>query len=244
MEAMTTVFCAVWHKDPQRHELIRQHRANLAKQSRPIKVVYVFDGGDTPPPDLDAETICTQQDLSIYEAWNVALSVCRTPFVMNLNLDDRLAPNAVELLELELMAQQADLVGGEWKICFSQAETDDVKPVYKGETLPMLPDWPPKKDQPTRLGSGTGERGTYGPATLWRMDIHNKIPRYPYRMTDGMRIMSVGDALFWHMLKALGMKLARTPLVIGQYYSHPETQAEFRASNELAEVTKRDISLI
>lgn len=244
METMTTVYCAVWHKDEKRHDLIRAHRANLARQTRPVKVIYVFDGGDPPPADLDADLVCCSQNLSIYEAWNVALTVCRTPFVMNLNLDDRLAPNAVEHMEAELMAQQADLIGGDWKICFTQEDTDRVQPVYSANTLPFLPAWPPEHGRETRLGSGSGDRGTYGPATLWRMEVHTRIPRYPHRTVDGMRILSVSDAVFWHMLKVLGMKLARTPMIVGQYYSHPESQAEFRAANEMEEIVKRNISLI
>ena len=65
----------------------------------PHEVVYVFDEGDAAPDWLAGSKVSASEALTIYQAWNVALSLVRTPFVMNLNLDDRLAPNAIELLQ-------------------------------------------------------------------------------------------------------------------------------------------------
>lgn len=96
--ARTSIICAVWHGDPNRWELIRGHAANLASQTVPVEPIYVFDGGDLPPNGLAAHCISVNESLTIYQAWNVALSIVRTPFVMNLNLDDRLAPDAVTVL--------------------------------------------------------------------------------------------------------------------------------------------------
>jgi hypothetical protein len=44
-----TVFCTVWHKDPQRHALLAGHRDNLRRQTVPVRPLYVLDGGDVPP---------------------------------------------------------------------------------------------------------------------------------------------------------------------------------------------------
>ena len=49
-----TVFCAVWHRDPKRRALVAGHLENLRRQTLPVDVVYVFDGGDTPPAGLAA----------------------------------------------------------------------------------------------------------------------------------------------------------------------------------------------
>ena len=95
----TTVICAVWHKDPQRELLLRGHRENLAGQTRLVDIIYVFDGGDRPSFDLQSRTVLVSENLTIYQAWNVALSLVETPYVMNLNLDDRLNLDAVEKLE-------------------------------------------------------------------------------------------------------------------------------------------------
>jgi FkbM family methyltransferase len=243
--ARSTVFCAVWHKDPERHALLEGHAENLARQTVAVDSLYVFDGGDTPPAWLKERAISVREPLSIYQAWNVALSLVATPLVMNLNLDDRLAPDAIEILEREILRSGAVLAGGEWKICYSQAETDAVEPCYPAQRLPYIPTWPPKPGTATRLGSGTGERGTYGPATIWRMDAHIGRPRYPWRLSEGTPIETAGDLAWWTMLTANPrVKIARLPLVIGHYHSHPQAQAEFRSGDERALFADPGVSLL
>lgn len=122
---MTTVFCAVWHGDPHRWELLRGHSECLKRQTVPINVVYVFDGGDIPPAWLEGNAVSVREPLTIYQAWNVALSMVRTPLVMNLNLDDRLAGDAIDLMQGVLLQTGAAIVGGDWNICYSQADTDN-----------------------------------------------------------------------------------------------------------------------
>jgi FkbM family methyltransferase len=231
--ARTSVFCAVWHKDPNRAELLRGHAANLARQTVPVDPIYVFDGGDEPPPWLQGRTISVREPLSIYQAWNVALSLVATPLAMNLNLDDRLAPDAVEFLERHILRTGAVAAGGEWRVCYTQQQTDDVAPCYPAEQLPFVPPWPPKPGTLTRLGSGTRERGTLGPATIWRMDAHFGIPRFPWRLLDGTPIEVAGDLAWWNMLMSNPrLTTLRIPVVIGNYHSHPKDQAEFRARDE------------
>ena len=244
-EVLTTIFCAVWSKDAKRHALLEGHQRNLLAQTKPVEIVYVFDSGDLPPPDLRARTVTVGSQTGIYEAWNVALSLCRTPFVMNLNLDDRLAPDAVERLEREMLNFGGNLIGGDWKVCFSQEDTDAVAPVCHASEMPFLPSWPPIPNVPTRLGSGTGERGTYGPATMWRLDCHIGFPRYPYRTADNTPIKSISDSVWWNMLITRdAKKVLRYPAIIGNYYSHPSEQAEFRLENEATLISTKPISLI
>ena len=231
--ARTSVICAVWHRDPNRHELLRGHAANLARQTVAVDPIYVFDGGDEPPSWLEGRAVSVREPLSIYQAWNVALSLVASPLAMNLNLDDRLAPDAVEFMERHILRTGATVAGGDWKICYSQAETDDVAPCYPADKLPFVPHWPPRPGSLTRLGSGTRERGTLGPATIWRMDAHLGVPRYPWRLRDGSLIQSAGDLAWWTLLSANpNGKILPIPVVIGNYYSHPKDQAEFRAADE------------
>jgi hypothetical protein len=185
---------------------------------------------------LEAKVITTGNPLTIYQAWNLALSAVRTPLVMNLNLDDRLAPDAVEKLTAHLEDSGAVLAGGDWRICYSQEETDAVTPCRAATEIPFSLDCPPAVESPRRLGSGTGERLTLGPATLWRMNVHAKIPRYPWRLEDGTLIRSVGDGAFWSILARLGAKLARLPQVIGNYHFHPQEQAEYRVQESLTDM--------
>jgi hypothetical protein len=243
--ARTSVICAVWHKDADRQRLLEGHAANLANQTIPVDPIYVFDGRDEPPAALPGRKVVAHENLSIYEAWNVGLAMVNTPFVMNLNLDDRLAPDAVELLENTLLSQNAALVGGDWKICYSQADTDAVQPVFPASELPCTREWPPQWGSRVRLGSGTGERGTLGPATLWRMDTHLGAPRYPSRFTDGTAVKVIGDLIFWNVVtEHLKKKAVRIADIIGNYYSHPNSQAEFRSNvNENALMASLGVSL-
>ena len=241
----TSVICAVWSGDPNRHELLRGHVENLARQTVAIESIYVFDAGDEPPTWLEARAVCVKEPLTIYQAWNVALSLVASPLAMNLNLDDRLAPNAVEMLEMELLRHRAVAAGGEWKICYSQADTDRVEPCYPALRLPFVADWPPKPGTLTRLGSGTGNRGTFGPATIWRMEVHIGMPRYPWRLGDGTLLRVSADAFWWQLMKSNpNFKIARAPMVIGNYHSHPQDQAEFRYPDENAFLGDPGVSLM
>lgn len=227
MAPQTTVVCAVWHRDPDRHALLAGHAANLDAQTRPIERVYVFDGGDTPPPGLTGRVITSAEPLSIYQAWSLGFAAAATQYAMNLNLDDRLAPDGVEVLET-VIDRGGDLVGADWRICYSQAETDAVTPAFAADDLAFVPDWPPAPGTPTRLGSGTGLRGTFGPACMWRTELHRTIGRFPDRFGDGTPIRTIGDAVWWRLLAMNKKTLQRIPRVIGNYHSHPGDQAEFR----------------
>lgn len=242
----TSVICSVWHGDQERWQLLEGHAANLARQTVPVEMVYVFDGRDEVPASAPGRKLVAHENLSIYQAWNVGLSVVDTPFVMNLNLDDRLAPNAVEQLEAALLRNGAALAGGDWNICYSQEATDTVEPCYPADRLPFVPAWPPPMGTRTRLGSGTGERGTFGPATLWRMDAHIGAPRYPWRFADGSIIRVVGDAAWWGLVSNhLKKSVTRLALIIGNYHSRPGAQAEFRGpQDESTLITQLGVSLL
>ncbi len=228
----TTVITAVWHKDPKRWDLLRGHQENLRALHAPVDVIYVFDNGEQAPDWLEAKSISLKQPATIYQAWNAALSQVETPLVMNLNLDDRLAPDAVGMLEVGILQENAAMVGGDWNIRFTQEETDAVRPAYPASELPFDNHWPPRHGVETRLGSGSGDRGTFGPAVMWRMDTHIGAPRYPWRFADGTVILNHGGDLGWWMLvqNHLHKKAARLPYVIGNYYSHPGEQLDFRSS--------------
>jgi hypothetical protein len=242
----TTVICAVWHKDPEREQLLKTHSENVLGQSAPVDLIYVFDGNDRPPDWLAGRKVVAHDALTIYQAWNLALALVETPLVMNLNLDDRLAPDAVARLEMAIIQSGAATVGGDWKICYSQHATDSVTPCYPAETLPFVENWPPAAGTQTRLGSGTGNRATLGPATMWRMDAHIGAPRYPWRLSDGSMLKVAGDAAWWTVIEQhLKKKTVRLPWVIGNYHSHPSTQAEFRSStDELPILRQQGVSLL
>lgn len=230
----TTVFCAVWHRDPDRHALLKGHQACLDAQMIPVERIYVFDGGDEPPAWLHGRILKRSEPLAIYEAWALAIQDVRTPYVMNLNLDDRLNPDAVAFFE-RILDDGADLVGADWQICFSQRETDAVTLSKESATIPLAKEWPPVPGNLSRLGSGTGEQPTMGPACAWRMSLHEALGPFPARFGDGTPIRITGDLLWWRMALEAGKIIKRLPILLGRYHSHPEGQAEFRTPAEAEE---------
>ena len=89
----TTIICAVWSKDPLRTALLEQHQSNLDLLSVKTERVYVFENNDIPPKFLKGSIIVCNHPLTIYEAWNVAIPLVRTPFLMNLNLNHIMLKN-------------------------------------------------------------------------------------------------------------------------------------------------------
>lgn len=242
-----TVICAVWHRQQDKETLLRGHLRNV-EAAHAARVIYVFDGSDRPPSWLQGRhvsSISVDEPLSIYQAWNVALSMVTTPLVMNLNIDDRLAPDAIDRMAAPFDADpDVFLVGGDWKICFSEADTDAVETTQPIAALPYEAEWPPSAGALTRLGSGDGARETHGPACIWRLEAHRRMPRYPYRFADGSLIRIIGDAIWWHAIEHLmRKKIVRLPLIVGNYRSHPATQAEFRHS-AAEELGKQNIAMM
>lgn len=223
-----TVICAVWHKDPDRFSLLRDHQACLDAQTVSVDRIYVFDGGDQPPEWMHGKVVTTREKLTIYEAWNLALPLVRTPYLMTLNLDDRLNLDCVALYE-EALDAGADLTTGDWRITFSQEETNRLELSFPAKELPLVRDriWPPPPHEPARLGSA-GENWSLGPAYAWKMKLHLEFPRFPWMFGDGTLIRTIGDAVWGKLLEGAGKNIVRLPWVIGHYHSHPGEQAEFR----------------
>jgi hypothetical protein len=241
----TTIICAVWSKDPHRASLLEQHQNNLDLLSVKTNRIYIFENNDPPPHFLKGSILVCNHPLTIYEAWNLAIPLVRTPFLMNLNLDDRLYIDSVEKLEHEIELTKSYLIGGDWNVTYSQVDTNNITNCFESNLLPFDNRWPLNEGVITRLGSGTGERGTYGPSTLWRIECHAKIPRFPYRTKDGKLLNVVGDSIFWGLLQNhFKLKLVRLPLVIGNYFHHPTEQAEFRHSDEWEYLNNGGISFI
>ena len=152
-DTLVGVFCAVWHRQRNKLELLQSHYRNLRQQSLQVRIIYIFDNGDTPPDWLDADCYVFSEPLSIYEAWSAAVAFNTAFYVMNLNLDDRLAVNAVELLVGAACASSAALVGGEWLVCFDEEHLDQP---FKAPLLlatEFVPDWPPRPPAPDQAAT-------------------------------------------------------------------------------------------
>ncbi|AUQ75732.1 hypothetical protein [Phaeobacter piscinae] len=239
---LVTVFCAVWHKQPNKLELLRSHWENLKAQSIPVEPCYIFDNGDVAPDWLEAPWHSFDAPLTIYEAWSAATALAQTNYIMNLNMDDRLATNAVQTMVATAAATKSALVGGEWLVSFDESHLEQdfvVEDLWKTN---FIADWPPKAQADLRLGSGTGERGTYGPATLWNLKQVGQW--YPSYFGNQMPIKSIGDSIFWQMLANKKCKITRIPMIVGRYYSDEDSQAEFRPHQDNDHLRAHGVSLV
>ena len=229
-----SALCAVWSQDKNRWNLMESHLENLLSQSVNCTPIYILECGDRPPSEFEKYCHIIDRRLSIYEAWEKGIQFADTDLVMNLNLDDRLRLNAVELLRVPFQDEKIMCVGGEWHVRFNLNETASYSFVESIGNYDFAPAWPPVPldTGKLRLGSGTGERGTYGPATMWRKSLFTELP-YPTRFGNGDLIESIADAVFWHLVKNRDpSSIVRIPLVVGDYLSSPGSQAEFRVANE------------
>jgi hypothetical protein len=227
----TTVICSVYSQDPHKLALLRGHMENLDKQNIPIDRIYVFEQGDRPPEWLSGTHVSVSRSTTIYEAWNLAILLSQSHFIMNLNLDDRLNSDAISLMQAMMNLDAVKIVGGEWEIKFSQAECDQTSVCGNPSGLKVRDTWPPKNcGERLLLGSGLSRPGTLGPATLWRREVHHHIGAYCYEDRIGGRERVACDLWFWRALqRAYGPgSIARLPFIIGNYHSHPQFQAEFR----------------
>lgn len=241
--ASVTLFCAVYHRDENRHALIEAHLENIKSQSLSVEPIYVFEAGDHPSSAAKPYSIVDPGRLSIYQAWHMAMQHSNKKLLINLNLDDRLYPDAVARMSKYFDSDDVMLVGGEWVIANQIARPDQLGNILIRETY-FDPAWPPKKCSFTqsraslRLGSGTGERGTYGPATMFRRSLLEEL-QYPLKFRNGDLIESIADSLWWSLIKRKYPSGAlRIPEVVGIYHSDPSSQAEFRVTNEWEKLQK------
>ena len=241
--SFVTLFCAVYHRDENRHALIEEHLENIKSQSLPVEPIYVFEAGDQPSSAAKPYSIVSPCRLSIYQAWHTAMGHSNKKLLINLNLDDRLCPDAVARMSSYFDSDDVMLVGGEWVIANQVAKSDQLRNISIEETY-FDPTWPPKTRSFTRpgenlrLGSGMGERGTYGPATMFRRSLIEELP-YPLKFGNGELVESIADSLWWSLIKRKYPGGAiRIPEIVGIYHSDPSSQAEFRVTNEWEKLQK------
>lgn len=231
-DSQLSIVCSVFSKDPMRWQRIEDHAENLSNQTVPVVPIYILEEGEKCPVSLDATVVSVNCRLSIYQAWFLGFSLAETEFVGNLNLDDRFLATGCENLINLLIADKADLVGGEWNVLFDQQAVDHATKINQEEALPFSPEWPPANMTPTRLGSGDGSRFTFGPATIWNRHVLYELG-FPCEFGNSIPIESIGDGLFWQRLVKANKNLVRTTAVVGRYLSRPSEQAEFREHDDI-----------
>ena len=208
-KAKSTIFCAVYSKDPSRYRLIEEHFENILRVNSGPQPLYVFEDNDFVPDFVKPYAVVLNKAVTIYEAWRVATHICQTKFIGNLNLDDRFTDGGFEAMESALERSNFDLVGGEWLIDikdFSETKKGELTCTFDLSNYRRIQAWPPEKR-------------------------HDQID-YPTRFQNGQKILSMGDSCFWTKLARGGYRIGRLPALVGVYNSDPLNQAEFRQNND------------
>jgi hypothetical protein len=236
MKEEITVACSAWHKQKNLELYFRQHSQSLLRQSIPVKIIYVCDGGmrlDPPAPNVTMVTV--SEGIRTAEAFNIALALTDTPYFAALNLDDFYFSNALELHVGAMTQLGLDAFFGDWEIRFTE-EGDIDRPAFSLDELRPCRNWPPERDVGLRLGNGDGHRGSWGPAPVFRTAALKELGGYPKWFGDGSPIPTIIDFVVWQRFLKAGKNVSSGSVVVGSYYSNPETQQEFRGGNDTVAV--------
>lgn len=162
------------------------------------------------------EIIETEGIPTIYAAWNLALAQAQGEFVTNANCDDRLRPNALEILAHELATHPRYAVAyGDQEI----VEKLDGPVAGKYEWI--------EGGYPELM------RGCFmGPMPMWRRSLHDTYGVFD----DSMHI--AGDYEFWCRIASHGERFFHIRGVVGTYLKR-ENSAEHREPLRAAWETAR-----
>lgn len=228
MTAEITVVCSAWHKQKNLELYFRQHSQSLLKQTIPVRIIYVCDGGmvlEAPDPSVTIVTV--SEGIKTAQAFNAGLALADTPYFAALNLDDFYFRNALELHVGAMKQLEADAFFGDWEIRFTE-EGDIDREAFGLDRLKPCLNWPPEAKPGLRLGNGDGHRGTWGPAPVFKTSALRAIGGFPTHFGNGAPVPTIIDFIVWDRLLKDHKKVSRGSIVVGSYYSNPASQQEFR----------------
>jgi hypothetical protein len=232
MSEEITVVCSAWHKQKNLEFYFKQHSRSLLKQTIPVKIIYVCDGGMTlEAPDPRVTIVTVSQGIRTAEAFNIGLMLTNTPYFAVLNLDDFYFKNALELHVGAMKQLDLDAFFGDWELRFTEEGHID-RLAFGLEKLRPCRNWPPEKEEGLRLGNSDGHRGTWGPAPVYKTATIKELGGYPKWFGDGSPIPTIIDYVVWQRFMQADKQISRGEIVMGSYYSNPETQQEFRSGHD------------
>jgi hypothetical protein len=232
MSAEVTVVCSAWHKQKNLDLYFQQHSRSLLNQTIPVDIIYVCDGGmQLAAPDPSVTMVTVSAGIRTAEALNIGLALTNTPYFAALNLDDFYFRNGLEVHVGALKQLGADAFFGDWEIRFTE-EGDTERDAFDLSQLMPCRNWPPERGDGLRLGNGDGHRGTWGPAPVFKTAALKEAGGYPKWFGDGTPIPTIIDYIVWQRLLKARKNVSRGAIVLGSYYSNPESQQEFRSGHD------------
>jgi GT2 family glycosyltransferase len=189
-------------------EFLEGRITNLLNQSLVPEIIVVCQIGSEeadicePFPGINLWTVDVP---TIYRAWNIGLCSTSGDYIINANADDRLSPDAIEV-----MAQALD-------------DHPDKALVYGAVNVIGKYGEKPGNVIANRDGDYERLKSDYfiGPMPMWRRSLHDK---YGY-FDETLQIC--GDYDFWLRCAKGGEKFYRLPRVVGTYLKRTDS-AEHR----------------
>ena len=141
---------------------------------------------------------------TLYASWNRAIKIARGDYITNANTDDRLRPDA-----LEIMANYLDTQAEVSLVYPDQLITNTVNDTWEKTKADRRWNWP------SFNYSELESRCIIGSQPMWRKSLHEKYGYFRPEFT------SAGDYEFWLRIGKTE-KLARIPEPLGLYYENPQ----------------------
>lgn len=156
---------------------------------------------------LDQITYIESLKEGIYRAWNRGILIAKGQYITNANADDRLRPDALEVMAAALDANPdvglvysdaivTDTVNGTW-----EQHHVSVKPPYHGKLA--WPEYDPKL---------LAQLCYMGPFPLWKRSLHAEIGLFD----DSFWL--AGDYEMWLRMAASGVRMLHIPQQLGLFY--------------------------
>jgi glycosyltransferase involved in cell wall biosynthesis len=165
-----------------------------------------------------------ENDPGIYACWNIAAKLATGEFLTNANLDDRKAPNALEVLAKRLV------------------DNDEVDVVYANNLLTSQPNETWEKNTSTALYPSENFsveamlRGNPPHCMpMWRKSLHEKFGYFEEKYR------SASDWEFWLRCTMQDVKMAKVDEPLGLYYFNPKGMSTNQENNSWKREEEKEI---
>jgi len=150
--------------------------------------------------------------LGVYNAWNIGIKACTTEFITNWNIDDLRHPVNTKL-KFDVLSKNSyiDLVHN-WYVATQRPDETYNNITYDDKTVIQYPD-----NYHTKVLEGCFT----GPDPMWRKSLHDKVGYFDYENFN-----TIGDWEMWIRFAKQGAIFKLIPHVLCLYLDHTETVSQ------------------
>ena len=165
-----------------------------------------------------------ENDPGIYACWNIAAKMATGEFLTNANLDDRKAPDALELLAKELVAgKEVEVVYADNLITNKPNET------WENNTSNSL--YPSENFSVEAMLRGNPPHCM----PMWRKSLHDKMGYFEEKYR------SASDWEFWLRCAMTDIKMRKVNKPLGLYFFNPKGMSTNEVNNSWKRLEEKEI---